>query len=400
MIGLHWLASSERERQQAFELARAFQQKESRDELGIGTVRDALADLLFPGTSTLHTRARYHLFIPWAYQHAAAHGGSGALAARVRAAEVQLIGALKDAGDTRGLIGRDAGAALKRMPSALYWQGLQVWGIRRVGGPQSVVERLMTRSHRQPVRDDDDEVLDAAVGAVWHPNLPSAPVNHPYGATFPLTFNESDFLAERLRMEPETRESALAQLVDIQADHEAVDWAWEHPALACLSARNLAAIEQGRRFSLLMHGALWLYNVVLAHMLGSTELEDAHRDEFREWADRADGAGDVLVAWDLEELWDITGARVPVRARLFARRWQEVARTHGFHALVDRADARALIIDRERAMKGSNARTVNSKALNQWGGASATAALDFRWTTARLLIADVRRGLELADAQD
>ena len=83
MSGLYWLASSERERQQAMELVTALRQKESRDELGIGTARDALADLLFPGTSTLHTRARYHLFIPWAYQTAVDRGGSRPLAARV-----------------------------------------------------------------------------------------------------------------------------------------------------------------------------------------------------------------------------------------------------------------------------------------------------------------------------
>src|SRR4051794_23526754 len=134
MIGLHWLASSERERQRALELARALRQRESRDELGIGSVRDALADLLFPGTSTLHTRARYHLFIPWAYQLGFAQRGSASLASHVRTQEAQLIAALKQSDDLRGLIGRDAGAALRRMPSALYWQGLHVWGIRRVGG--------------------------------------------------------------------------------------------------------------------------------------------------------------------------------------------------------------------------------------------------------------------------
>lgn len=172
------------------------------------------------------------------------------------------------------------------------------------------------------------------------------------------------------------------------------------PALTQLSARNRAVIEQGRRFSLMMHGAAWLYNVVLAHMLGAQTLEDAHREDLAEWADRAHAVGDDLVAWDLEELWHLTGTRVPVRARLFVRRWQEILRTHGPRGVADRADARALIVDRERAMKGRNARSDNAKALAQWGGASGTAALDFRWSTARMLVTDIRRGLELADAQD
>ena len=57
------------------EIVNLFTQSESRDELGIGQVRDAFSDSLFPGTSTLHTRARYLLFVPWCFIKAAANGG-------------------------------------------------------------------------------------------------------------------------------------------------------------------------------------------------------------------------------------------------------------------------------------------------------------------------------------
>lgn len=53
------------------ELLRLFSDQESRDELGIGQVRDAIGDRLFPGTSTLHTRARYLVIVPWCYEAAA-----------------------------------------------------------------------------------------------------------------------------------------------------------------------------------------------------------------------------------------------------------------------------------------------------------------------------------------
>jgi hypothetical protein len=44
-----------------------FREHDTRDELGLGSVRDAFADILFPGTSTIMTRARYFLLVPWAY---------------------------------------------------------------------------------------------------------------------------------------------------------------------------------------------------------------------------------------------------------------------------------------------------------------------------------------------
>lgn len=62
-----WLDSTPEEQKAARELVAMFSDKESRDELGIGPIRDAFSDLLFPGTSVLQTRARYYLFVPWCY---------------------------------------------------------------------------------------------------------------------------------------------------------------------------------------------------------------------------------------------------------------------------------------------------------------------------------------------
>ena len=45
-----------------------FREHDTPDELGIGSVRDTFADLFFPGTTTIMTRARYFLLVPWTYQ--------------------------------------------------------------------------------------------------------------------------------------------------------------------------------------------------------------------------------------------------------------------------------------------------------------------------------------------
>ena len=67
MTSFTWLDYSEHERRQAMEIIDLFGEDETRDELGLGTIRDAFADLLFPGTSTIQTRARYFLFVPWVF---------------------------------------------------------------------------------------------------------------------------------------------------------------------------------------------------------------------------------------------------------------------------------------------------------------------------------------------
>jgi hypothetical protein len=58
-----WLDYSERERRKMLDIVDLFREHDTRDELGIGSVRDTFADLFFPGTSTIMTRARYFLLV-------------------------------------------------------------------------------------------------------------------------------------------------------------------------------------------------------------------------------------------------------------------------------------------------------------------------------------------------
>ena len=70
-----------------------FSEKDTRDELGLGTIRDAISNALFPGTSVIQTRLRYVLFVPWVYQalerNKRVHASN--VEAWARAAEVALI---------------------------------------------------------------------------------------------------------------------------------------------------------------------------------------------------------------------------------------------------------------------------------------------------------------------
>mgnify|MGYP000550284495 FL=1 len=55
-----WVDFSEEERQRAFEIMELARIPGAIDELGLGILRDGFSNKLFPGTSTLHTHARYY----------------------------------------------------------------------------------------------------------------------------------------------------------------------------------------------------------------------------------------------------------------------------------------------------------------------------------------------------
>src|SRR3954467_6219064 len=112
MSAFVWLDYSERERRKMLDVVDLFRERDTRDELGIGSVRDAFADLFFPGTSTIMTRARYFLLIPWTYQRLEKERiPSEQIAARARRAETDLVEAIERSEDSDGNIGKLARTA-------------------------------------------------------------------------------------------------------------------------------------------------------------------------------------------------------------------------------------------------------------------------------------------------
>jgi hypothetical protein len=63
---LTWIDHDAKARERSLRILSLFKTT-TRDELGLGAIRDSFADQLFPGTSTIQTRLRYMLFVPWIY---------------------------------------------------------------------------------------------------------------------------------------------------------------------------------------------------------------------------------------------------------------------------------------------------------------------------------------------
>src|SRR5437016_2751291 len=103
-----WLDHREDDAQRVREALAAFDEQGMVDPLGFGVVRDAFSEQLFPGISTVQTRARYFLLVPWVYRRLDDEGvppSEGTT--RARELEVALIEALlRGSTDPAGIIGR------------------------------------------------------------------------------------------------------------------------------------------------------------------------------------------------------------------------------------------------------------------------------------------------------
>ena len=69
-MGFGWIDFDREDRAKAMTILHMLHERIAVDELGFGIVRDAFADAFFPGTSTIQTRAKYFLLIPYILREA------------------------------------------------------------------------------------------------------------------------------------------------------------------------------------------------------------------------------------------------------------------------------------------------------------------------------------------
>ena len=220
---------SEREVKQ-IERSLANSEQDTRDEIGFLLLHQGFADRFFPGTSVLHTRIRYSLFIPWLYQRAASERGRGAdIDAAIRRLLIELAIRLKRLGKERyGVIGGDKlGQLTSQPPDRVYWTALRAWGLLlpEIDSRPEVLRRL--RSKGTPILlDDDGGRLDDRTSDVFA-GLPNAPKgwDDPLSPlTFEMSRTERDYIRQKLClvMRPGEREpSLLARLVAARDSFEA-----------------------------------------------------------------------------------------------------------------------------------------------------------------------------------
>jgi hypothetical protein len=401
-----WLDQSAEQQRRVRELVKLFSETESRDELGIGQIRDVFSNQLFPGTSVIQTRARYFLFVPWLFQmHERRKRSGDDLLRRVQESERQLIDALQTSGESRGLIGIRAGAGVKILPSAIYWGGLTRFGIlTRPVAPNEL-------GLRPALAQLDPGAAEERVTrwqSSWHRTMPDPPPGFPavVDGGFALTGAEAQWLKEAIL---ETASNTLlAHLVNgAEAPAEGTFGPWDDPAVLTADADILALCESARRFSLVMHGASLLYNLILAQTYVARGFDaipnqtDLYVQELSAWGERVDADMAALESWDLRQWFTEVLAlnpRISVLTQRFVTDWISLVRSGSAGKIAASAEARDLIANREQVQKKAQSRIRNERLLRTWTGASGSEPLVYRWGTVRDLVTDIVDATEEIDA--
>ena len=397
---LTWIDLTAGDRDRMRRVLDLFNEQGTLDEMGLGSLRDALSDTLFPGTSYIHTRLRYVLFIPWIYQRLEHRRTKASDVARAaRRAEIDLIGPLEESLAPEGIIGVRARHTLARLPSSVYWSALTRWGIfireQSQGWYHGHFDTLVD-SRGATGRADDPGVVWSREPH-WHPRLPAPPADFPGEASFALTGKEADYL--RGRLEERCAGTLLAWLARNGSDAPA-EQIWDDPAALSAPAAIRDDLELARRFSLHVEGMPLLYNLIVAEHRREVldeEEDEASIERFRaglaEWAAR-EAAEDYR--FEPDPLWELVvrrGRRLPSPQRTFIETWSRRIAELAPDGVADDARLRTLIADRELRLKGPRARLANRNRLMDWSPGVGVGRMDFRWVRVRQLLTDLHRGL-------
>lgn len=397
-----WLDYSEAERRQVQEMLSLFSEKGTVDDLGIGTLRDAISNRLFPGTSVIQTRARYFLFIPWIYQRAETKH-QAKLLEKAEGMERWLIQALLTSEDQEGLIGRQAGKDVKTLPSAIYWTGLAAYDIFQ-RAPLTRAQYVRAARSARASAEHEDELVDRSA-SFWRPGIPDPPEGFFdfVSADFAMTRDEAEWLSERVLSTEERRGPNLlgdyvAQLRRGVAVPAGQFWDGSLPESCAPETREL--VRHAERFSSAMQGAALLYNLMLAEarddeVQGDRQYADDLRRALGDWATDAQGADVSAWASDTADFWALitSRSRVPVLTRAFVQDWCDLLAGADLDALAKHENARVVVRNREQQHKRAQARFSNPARLRSWPGESGTARLDFRWGQVRRFLNDLSEGL-------
>lgn len=163
---LGWIDFSKDERNKVLNVIHLLYEPGAVDELGIGAVRDAFADLFFPGTSTVQTRAKYFLIVPYVLMEA----GSGKYGSDLNTILRKIDNEERFCRDiliktsSDGVIGSLVPRSwVLRTPSNIYWNGIKRMGIFKEDLSvkeyihQSIIQRSLKKAKEYGNREKDAE---------------------------------------------------------------------------------------------------------------------------------------------------------------------------------------------------------------------------------------------------
>lgn len=393
---LGWIDFSKEERGKVLDVINLLSEEGTLDELGIAPIRDGFANVFFPGTSTIQTRAKYFLIVPYALadlEHSKVNNPK-VLLEQLDSIE-RLCGEKLIETSNEGIVGSrslKSGSWVKRTPANIYWNGIRTFGIF-TGGSMSLAEYVkascMLKAQKKTIKEqgnrneevDQNDRDDSDAGGILSTSF------------WKLPFYESDSWRDTLRIGLTAQESRFLKLQIIENCGQTLlafvlenfreDFAQlasfediEETLFPVMPNEMRTDYRLAKAFSDFIYGARIRYNVILSQGLN----EAANQA----WSGYEPNMG-THAKLDLDSIF----ARLKVRNPSLYHFLKDI-QGNMTKGEVDKLDGR--IIKRECQLKTSSRAKlmrVGEVDTNAWIGGG---RLDYRFNTAKTIVQDIFDG--------
>lgn len=374
------------------------------DELGLGRIRDAFSNAMFPGMSVLQTHAKYFLLMPALYSFLEKTRIADVREARtiVRDQEIRMTYRLMDgsAKDTTGIIGADmlrrGEGYVKYDPTYVYQAGMEIYGLIPRGGniyatlaERSVIYQNSPKKHKGNDETGDDSDDLPGKRQIYKVCGEDYDFSHREPLDIRLTRREAEFLKNQIIRN--TQGSLLSYLLDSGLYETATNYLFEDLGYILqdkLPKELYRMYELALRFSrfacLLRTRYAMLYDIAVgADEAAEEELAkfdkilSVHREDFSPEA--------------IGEIIQFVSSRVTEEScKTFIQKSAKLISERNFSEL----DCQIAL--REKTIKGmKRSKLINAKEFEPGKPFESPTMMAYRWNTiVRTVLSEIKEGLK------
>jgi hypothetical protein len=409
MSQLGWVDFSSTDREQVTKILAMIREPGTLDELGIGQIRDAFADLLFPGFSTIQTRAKYLITVPRIFRDyhllSVAEKKRNPLEKYLKECEddvAQQLVKKHGIGKEKGIIGSTMidKDGVSRRPSSVYWNAYRQFGIIKENLSLHefcrAYEKVSPSTHHAVEQHDEGSDDDGHFRLKRSVELPDLNENWMSDLSLDLSKKEAQFLVDYITLSTDINDAVASQLLKYGLLDTALEDEYnslETLTLLLINEDEVSSlckdtIKLANEFSLAMEGPHIRYNIVLAQKNGFENSVEKYIQEFKVWREKVRQID--LFYQQSDDIWLSAAKRDHTRpfkpkTTNFIKAWSKLIREGASEEELDKlVEKQAIDNKKERSQ-------LRKKVLkDEWVGIR---RLDYRWFYVQKILKDIQKGL-------
>lgn len=394
--GFGWIDFSNEQRDRVFSVIELLNTGGTVDELGIGSVRDNIADWLFPGVSTIQTRPKYFIILTDIFLGYLQRYQKGEklplLSTYLKSEEHRIMHLLaknhsyKDGDGVIGVTVAQTNGELARKASSVYWNGLRTHKLidTELSSTEYLIQNDLSKFNPDGDVMDDKHLIEEQF-AIRAPLFSAIKED----IRMELSEEEANYLRDQFKDVTSSlkQEHNLLSQLFTKERAEVIANANNFQEMAnlliadeSLHSETIQMLKIALLFDFIMHGAHIRYNIQLHKKSGELNFDDKWND----WLKKLEVKREDVQALNFEYIFSEVSPRTAPQTQQFMRLWKhEVLKEELNIKLLDE-----LVYRQEIKKKGAKAKlaSVNGE-FTSWVGIQ---SLQYRFNNVKNIIRDIQ----------